>query len=175
MGLLKQKITFQELSVAIANLYEPAGLKLSMDPIPEPESTDYGACYFGLNHKKVLFRIAKTTPTKIGQFVTLWKRPTPTSEIAPFDLSDDISFVIIHVSDGVHHGQFIFDQKILLSKGVMSKNNQGGKRAIRVYPAWSTPTAKDAIKTQAWQLQYFLPLGENIQADLAQVRKFFNF
>ncbi len=90
------------------------------------------------------------------------------------DLSDDISFAIIHVSDGINHGQFIFDQKILISKGVMSKNNQDGKRAIRVYPAWTTPIAKDAIKTQAWQLKYFLPLKENIHADLAQVKKFFN-
>ncbi len=163
-----------ELKNSISNIYKPAGLNLTSDPISEPESTDYGACYFGLNHKKVLFRIAKTTPTKIGQFVTLWKRPSPKGEIAPFDLSDDISFAIIHVSDGMHHGQFIFDQKILLSKGVMSKNHQGGKRAIRVYPAWTRPTAKDAIKTQAWQLQYFLPLDKNNHADLEQVKMFFS-
>jgi hypothetical protein len=162
------------LKSSISNLYEPSGIKLTSDPTPELESTDYGACCFGLDHKKILFRIAKTTPTKVGQFVTLWKRPTPASEIAPFDLSDEIDFVIIHVSDGTHHGQFIFDQTILLSKGVMSKNNQGGKRAIRVYPAWTRPTAKDAIKTQAWQLQYFLPLDQSIHGDLNQVKKFFD-
>ncbi len=163
-----------ELKNSISNLYEPSGIKLTSEPTPELESTDYGACCFALNNKKILFRIAKTTPTKIGQFVTLWKRPNPKGEIAPFDLSDQIEFVVIHVSDGVNHGQFIFDQKILISKGVMSKNHQGGKRAIRVYPAWTSPTAKDAIKTQSWQLQYFLRLKENIHADLDQVKKFFN-
>ncbi len=162
------------LKSSISNLYEPSGIKLTSDPFPELESTDYGACCLGLDHKKILFRIAKTTPTKIGQFVTLWNRPTPASEIAPFDLSDEIDFVIIHVSDGTHHGQFIFDQAILLSKGVMSKNNQGGKRAIRVYPAWIKATAKDAIKTQAWQLKYFLPIEKSMNADLLQVKKFFN-
>ena len=163
-----------ELKNSISNLYELSGIKLTSDPTPEPENADYGAYCFGLDHKKFLFRIAKTTPTKIGQFVTLWKRPSPKGEIAPFDLSDDISFAIIHVSDGMHHGQFIFDQKILISKGVMSKNHQGGKRAIRVYPAWTRPTAKDAIKTQAWQLQYFLPLDQSIHGDLNQVKKFFD-
>ena len=40
----------------------------------EKESSEYCAHRFEINNKKILFRQAKITPTKIGQFVTLWKR-----------------------------------------------------------------------------------------------------
>ena len=155
-------------------IYEPAGMKITETPYPEVESAEYGACRFSLNGKNIVFRIAKTTPTKIGQFVTIWKRPTPDAEIAPLDINDNVDFVVVSVSDGTLHGQFIFDQKILLAKGVMSKNGKGGKRAIRVYPAWSKPIAKEAIKTQQWQLQYFFETTSDKNADLQRVRKLFN-
>ena len=41
----------------------------------------------------------------------------------------------------------------------MSHDGLGGKRAIRVYPPWSYPVAKVAIKTQQWQLRYFVALA----------------
>ncbi len=82
---MKENKIFNELKKSISNLYEPAGIKLTSYPVPESESAEYGAYCFSLDHKKVLFRIAKTTPTKIGQFVTLWKRPSPKGEIVPFD------------------------------------------------------------------------------------------
>jgi hypothetical protein len=37
----------------------------------EAESAEYGAYTFELNDLSVRFRVAKITPTKIGQFVTL--------------------------------------------------------------------------------------------------------
>ncbi len=159
---------------AMHEIYEPAGMKITEAAFLEAESAEYAACRFGLNGKNIVFRIAKTTPTKIGQFVTIWKRPTPAAEIAPLDSNDNVDFVVVSVSDGVHHGQFVFNQKILLAKGAMSKNGKGGKRAIRVYPAWSKPIAKEAIKTQQWQLQYFFAIPQNGNIDLAQVRKLFN-
>lgn len=55
----------------------------------------------------------------------------------------------------------------------MSLGGQGGKRAIRLYPPWSEPVARDAIRTQRWQLRYFLPLAPGIGADPAQVRALF--
>ena len=39
--------------------------------IQETESQEYGACEFLLNGKSIRFRVAKITPTKIGQFVYL--------------------------------------------------------------------------------------------------------
>ena len=158
----------------IHEIYEPAGMKITEAAFLETESAEYGACRFGLNGKNIVFRIAKTTPTKIGQFLTIWKRPTPDAEIAPLDINDNIDFVVVCVSDGTLHGQFIFDQKILLAKGVMSKNGKGGKHAIRVYPAWNKPIAKEAIKTQQWQLQYFFAMTSDKNAALQIVRKLFN-
>jgi hypothetical protein len=107
----------------------------------------------------VVFRVAKTTPTKIGQFVTIWKRPTPSDEIAPLDSGDGVDVVIVSVADANFRGQFVFDQEVLLKYGVMSRDGRGGKRAMRVYPPWSQPVAKDAIKTQQWQLRYFVAIA----------------
>lgn len=127
----------------------------------DTESQDYEACHFVLNDKLIVFRKAKITPTKIGQFVTIWKRPSVDAEIMPFDSSDELDFMIIHCEDmsldGVLRcGQFIFPKDVLVKHTVMSQNGLGGKRGFRVYPNWVTPIAKQAIKTQNWQSKYFI-------------------
>ena len=78
------------LYTLIKNIYEPAGMKITTAPVAEPESAEYGAYRFGLNDKNIVFRVAKTTPTKIGQFVTLWKRQNAGDVIMPFDTTDSI-------------------------------------------------------------------------------------
>lgn len=163
-----------DLIVAIQDVYKPAGMQLTDRALREAESAEYGATRFGLNGHTIVFRVAKTTPTKIGQFVTIWKRPTSDSIIAPLDIDDGVAFVVVSVFDATHRGQFIFDRKILVSKGIMAINGKGGKRAIRVYPPWVKPVAKEAIRTQQWQLDYFLPLEQNASADSAQVRRLFD-
>jgi hypothetical protein len=50
-------------------IYTPFQLTCS-EPKIEAESGEYGACEFKLNGLSVKFRVAKITPTKIGQFVT---------------------------------------------------------------------------------------------------------
>ena len=97
------------LAYAISNLYEPAGMKITKEPLKEDESVEYGAYRFSLENQIVVFRKAKITPTKLGQFVTIWKRPVANGEIAPLDSMDKIDFVIINVSDDKHFGQFIFN------------------------------------------------------------------
>ena len=59
-----------DLLIAEKLLYEPQELFLT-GITQENESHDYDACTFLLNNKYVLFRSAKITPTKNGQFVTL--------------------------------------------------------------------------------------------------------
>jgi hypothetical protein len=54
-------------------LFNKCGFELSNIEI-EKESSEYCAYRFEINTKKILFRQAKITPTKTGQFVTLWKR-----------------------------------------------------------------------------------------------------
>ncbi len=162
------------LNDAIRDVYESAGMSVTHPARREAESAEYGACRFGLDGHAVAFRIARTTPTKVGQFVTIWKRPTTEDEIAPLDIADGVTFVVISVSDAEHRGQFIFNREILLEKNIMSRNGKGGKRAIRVYPPWCRPTAKDAIRTQQWQVQYFLSLAADGTPESSErVRKLF--
>lgn len=148
-----------DLVLAMRGLYRQAGVATTRAPEREQESGEYGACRLHLEGRVVVFRVARTTPTKTGQFVTLWKRPAPGDSIAPLDSGDGIDLVIVSVADATRRGQFVFDQQALLRHGVMSRDGQGGKRAIRVYPPWSTPVAKDAIKTQQWQLRHFVALA----------------
>jgi hypothetical protein len=121
----------------------------------EPESQEYGATTFKLNAVTTQYRVAKITPTKIGQFVTLWKRSN-NGIIQPFKATDDTQYYIISCRNGVNFGQFIFTKALLLSKGILSNDNQKGKLAIRVYPPWDTTVSSQAQKTQAWQAPYFL-------------------
>ncbi|MDO8071147.1 MepB family protein [Janthinobacterium sp. SUN176] len=139
-----------------------AFLGLTQAPVPEAESADYGACRAELHGKRLVLRVAKTTPTKIGQFVTVWKRLHPDADIAPLDEADPVDIVIIAVADdvGARHGFFIFPRSELIERGVMSRAAQGGKRALRVYPPWCAPESIQAQRTQRWQAAWFVTAGE---------------
>lgn len=64
------------------------------DVFSESESKEYNAFDFKIDNFSVKFRTSKITPTKNGQFVTLYKR-IESGTIAPFDMTDKIDFVII--------------------------------------------------------------------------------
>ncbi len=135
----------------------------------EPESSDYAAATLTLNHYRILFRISKITPTKTGQFVTLWKRSNG-GPIQPFDQTDPLDFVIIGIRSQKNVGQFIFPKAILISKNIFSRNNVGGKRAIRVYAPWDKANSKQAQITKKWQAEFFVDMSDgvnnsDIQAD----------
>ncbi|WP_339057501.1 MepB family protein [Candidatus Regiella endosymbiont of Tuberolachnus salignus] len=133
-----------------------AGLKITLKPCREVESAEYGACRLDIEGKTVLFRVANTTPTKIGQFVTVWQRQASEGEIAPFDYHDPIDFIMVYVFEHQHCGLFIFNKDILAQKNVISMRGKGGKRGIRVYAPWISTIAKQAIATQKWQREYFI-------------------
>lgn len=135
-------------------VFNKLGLKIKSISL-EKESADYNACQLLLNEKKALFRTAKITPTKTGQFVTLWKR-IPKGPIAPFAIEDNFDLVIINTETENHFGQFVFPKSILIEKGIFSTASKEGKRAIRVYPPWDKTTSKQAQQTQQWQLKYFM-------------------
>jgi hypothetical protein len=153
----------QDLLTTINHVYKPNKLNYTR-PIMEAESTEYGAYIFELNGLSIRFRVAKITPTKIGQFVTLWKR-TANGPIQPFDAAEPIDLFIISTRKDNHFGQFIFSKKILCDFDIISKNNKGGKRAIRVYPPWDKTTSKQAQRTQKSQLNYFLEIPQNKAVD----------
>jgi hypothetical protein len=157
-----------ELICALENLYKPAGIEITNPAQREAESEDYGACRLGLNGRNVAFRIGKVTPNRPGNFVTLWKRIK--GAIVPLDISDGIDFVVVSVTDGIQSGQFVFDQHILLDKGIMSYPGKKGKLSFRIFPPWTSP-AKTALKTQEWQLKYFFLIPLSKVPDLRQLLK----
>ena len=158
-GLMIMKINdaiHLDLLAAQKVAYQPIGLTCHQ-VTQETESQEYGACTFTLNNQLITFRVAKITPTKIGQFVTLWKR-AGNGPIMPFDMADPIDLFIISVRYEHHFGQFVFPKELLWQKGFVSKDGIGGKRAMRVYPPWNITDSPQAKKTQAWQLQYFVEI-----------------
>lgn len=152
-------------------IYQPNGLTISGIK-QESESKEYAACTFKLNSLNIAYRSAHTTPTKIGQFVTLWKR-IASGPIQPYDLSDVIDFFVVSVATSEHFGQFVFPKQILFEKDILSKDGNGGKRAIRVYPPWDTTESAQAKKTQKWQLNYFLLIPDQQPVDTQQVKKLY--
>jgi len=157
-----------DLIIAKKILYDTGNFKISQ-PILEPESSEYGACVFKLNTLNIRFRTAKITPTKTGQFVTLWKRINK-GLIQPFDSSDSIDLFVISTRKENFFGQFVFPMSILIEKGILTHKNKEGKRAIRVYPPWDITTSKQAQKTQKWQLGFFFEIPENKALDTDRIR-----
>ncbi|HRZ75633.1 MAG TPA: MepB family protein, partial [Flavobacterium sp.] len=160
-----------DLAVVKELVYDKCGFHFSNFK-QNDESADYGACSFELNGKKIQHRVSKITPTKKGQFVTLWKR-NKDGVTAPFDLSDDIDFILITSKSGDHFGQFIFPKSVLATKGILTKNGKEGKRGIRVYPPWDIATSKQAEKTQNWQTTYFLTIKKDNTSELNLPKKLF--
>lgn len=156
------------LMVALETAYAACGFAISSLQ-PEAESADYGACVFELNGLRVCFRVAKTTPTKTGQFVTLWKRLSG-GPIQPFERSDPVDLFVVSTRSGPHFGQFVFPKAVLADRGVLAIGGQGGKRAIRVYPPWDTTTSRQAQATQAWQTAYFVDLSQENAVDLERMK-----
>jgi hypothetical protein len=125
----------------------------------EPESQEYQACRFELGSLKVVCRTAKITPTKVGQFVTIWKR-NELGKTCPFDSTDDIDLVIINCKSGENIGHFAFPKAVLIAKGIISTPTKVGKMGIRVYPIWDKANNSQSIRTQKLQLEYWNEGGE---------------
>lgn len=158
-----------DLQKIVELLFEPKGLQLK-NPYAEPEGKDYLAYRFHVNDKKVLFRMSKITPTKSGQFVTLWKR-NELGITAPFDANDPFDLIIIACKSDPNLGVFIFSKFALLQHQIISVHGKGGKRGMRVYPPWDTAESKQAKKTQTWQTDYFFSLAPSGQPNQALIQK----
>lgn len=133
----------------------------------DKESKAYQAVSFELNSLEIIFRSAKITPKKIGQFVTFWKR-NKDGIIEPFHEEDIIDFYVINVRRDKQFGQFVIPKSVLIKKGIISTTGREGKRGFRVYPPWDLVISKQAKKTQKWQLDYFLEIQEDLNLDRAK-------
>ncbi|CAM5315806.1 hypothetical protein SAVIM338S_00675 [Streptomyces avidinii] len=166
------RTTHGDLLAAKALVYDPCGFVCSR-PVAEAESTEYAAHSFTLDGLAVRFRAAKTTPTKAGQFVTVWKR-SPGGPIRPYDAADPVDLFVISSREGRRFGQFVFSSDTLRRRGILSADGSGGKRAFRVYPPWVTTTSRQAAGTQAWQLDHFLHLGGTGPLDAPRARDLYH-
>lgn len=140
-----------------SDIFKPNGFVLSAF-VQESESKEYAASRFKLNHTKIIYREAKITPKKVGQFVTCWRRNTE-GVTTPFDESDSIDFYLISVASENKLGLFVLPKTVLIQKGILSTLLKDGKRGFRVYPSWDPPQSKQALKTQLWQVKYFVDLN----------------
>jgi len=152
-------------------VFKPCGLTLS-HVATELESKEYAACNFRLNGQNVKFRLAKITPAKVGQFVTIWKR-NEKGITQPFDISDGFDLYIIAVRKEDQSGLFIFPTSVLHDKKILSGKTRDGKRGTRVYPAWDITLNKQAQKTQQWQLKYFVAITQAHSIDFEKVTSLF--
>ncbi len=127
--------------------------------IKDDESSEYGGYTFELNTKTIIFRTAKITPTKVGQFVTAWKR-NQQGITEPYHSIDGIDFYFICTKQDANFGMFVFSKELLIKQGILSTDSKEGKRGFRVYPPWDVTANTQAIKTQKWQLQHFINFSE---------------
>ena len=158
-----------DLKIVKELVYDKCGFNLT-NLKQNIESREYGACTFELNGKIIEQRISKITPTKAGQFVTIWKR-NKDGITEPFDYEDNFDFVIITARNDENFGQFIFPKSVLADNGIITKNGKAGKRGIRVYPIWDITTNKQAMKTQSWQTKYFMAIKNDSSIDLELTKK----
>lgn len=163
---------FPELELLNRYVFQACGIELKKVET-ELESQEYGAHHFELHTKKVKFRMAKITPTKTGQFVTIWKR-NKNGKTEPYNILDEYEFYIIATREETKFGIFIFNKNILSEKGILTTEHKEGKRGIRVYPTWCFPTSKQAQKTQNWQTNYFVALSKDNQIDLKKTKILLN-
>ena len=166
MSITKLPLILQTASNLV---YHPLGYQINNLQI-ESESREYAACSFELDGLKIKHRLAKITPTKTGQFVTIWKR-NEAGITAPFNDQDEFDLLVISANNADLCGQFIFPKAILIQHKIITKNGIEGKRGIRVYPPWDTVTNKQAEKTQQCQMPYFLQIDINGNTDLARAKK----
>lgn len=151
------------------DVYEKVNLQLT-DFVSENESMDYAASRFKIKDYQIIYRNAKITPKKIGQFVTFWKRPN-NGPIEPYHEQDSFDFYVITVLSDEKAGQFIIPKFTLIEKGIISTKNKEGKRGFRVYPPWDEPTSKQALRSQKWQIQYFYQNNDGL--NLNKIRQLF--
>jgi hypothetical protein len=169
--LKTSKTPYPELELINKLVFQPCEFIIT-DLEKEPESQEYFAHQFQIGKQNVKFRTAKITPTKTGQFVTIWKR-NPKGITEPFDIYDDFYFYIIATRKDEKFGLFIFPKTVLHEHGILSDKVKEGKRGIRVYPPWDVTTNKQAQKTQSWQVNFFIDLSNEKKIDLEKVKGLF--
>lgn len=145
-------------------VYYKRGFDLTNTKI-NAESVEHRTCLFQLNGKTIQHWVSKITPTKAGQFVPIGKR-NQHGITKPFNIQDDIDFIVITTKNEGNFAQFIFPKSKLVDKGIICTNGKRSKRGTIAYKSWGMVERKQAVKTQNWQTNYFLKIKETLSTDL---------
>lgn len=179
--------TVSGLALVVRELFTPLGLAV-VSETAEPDNAEYGGMLVSVSgldrldpegvrtsdapeatthaqaqaqaQAQVRVRSGKITPTKVGLFVTHWRR-TADGTTGPFDADDSADTLLVTAAeDGPHpaRGVFVFDRASLVAHGIVARDGRGGKRGFRVYPPWSLTAPGQAARTQRWQVEHFVPL-----------------
>ncbi|WOV86756.1 MepB family protein [Sporosarcina oncorhynchi] len=150
---------FTALTYVSKMIYEPKNLTLKSVQ-EEQQNSKYGAGTFQLSSKTVRFRVANITPTKVGQFVAFWEKDE-NNKNQPYSYEEAPDLLVITTfKNDSEFGQFIFPKEVIFKQNILRSCSTKGKMAIRVYPSWDSPTSKQAMKTQEWQLPYFIDMSK---------------
>lgn len=167
MTLAPQKITMHDINRQLAFIndiiYAPNNFAI-VSFKEEAQNAEYAGCVFELSNgttvKSIRFRVAKITPTKIGQFVTFWEKDAHrVNQPYLIDTAPDLLVITAFSQDG-RFGQFVFPKDILLKKNILKSQLTKGKMGMRIYSSWDRPVSKAAIHTQGWQLSYFFEINK---------------
>lgn len=139
----------------------------------EKQNSKYGAGTFQLSSKLVRFRVANATPTKAGQFVAFWEKDG-NNKNQPFSYEESPDLLVITTFKNEREfGQFIFPKEILLKHNILRSASTQGKMAIRVYPSWDSPSSKQAMNTQKWQLPYFIDMSNSDKLSIDKIKELY--
>lgn len=140
----------------------------------EKQNSKYGAGTFELSSRTVRFRVANITPTKIGQFVAIWEKDKNNkNQPYSYEEAPDLLVITTFKNDN-EFGQFIFPKEVLFKQEILRSHSTKGKMAIRVYPSWDSPTSKQAMQTQKWQVPYFVDMGGQGKLSIEKIMKLYS-
>ncbi len=161
---------YKTLTFVNEKMYEPTKLKIKCIE-EEKQNYKYGAGRFELSGRTVRFRVAHTTPTKIGQFVAMWEKDKANKNQAfPEKEAPDL-LVITTLKNEREWGQFVFPKEVLLKQQILKTDQIKGRMGIRVYPSWDNPTSIQAKQTQKWQLAYFIHMDNREAIPTKMIKK----
>ncbi len=143
------------------------------DVFIENEAKEYFGFDFRVNQLQFKYRKAKTTPKKVGLFVTLWRRNLE-KITEPFHKNDSFDFYLIAVNENEKQGLFIFPKNELIKQKILSTLTKEGKRGFRVYPSWTITNNKQAEKTQIWQTKFFIDFSDQKINQTEKINKILN-
>lgn len=136
----------------------------------ESENVKYGAAILSVGQSTVRFRVGKVTPKKEGLFVAVWSRGIR-GLTEPLPVEDAADVLVVTAMNGSRCGIFGFPKEVLVERDIFSVNGIGGRRGFRVYPPWSITASSQAKKSQKWQCEYFLEVGDRSTSDAQRLKQ----